>query len=211
MPRRGYVPLGLVAALGAALVLSQPTARASSLALFWDAAASAPDPALRVHVVDYAAPDGDELTHAESEASRLWRAIGVGLTWASGEIPSTTDTHMSRPAGIDVTLVLLNHDMAQRMIIAEHRSDGVLGRAVPEALRAYVFYDRVKTVGAELDVRRGDVLGRVAAHELAHLMLGHTHSHGGLFRAEPNLGSPHEAFDAGDGAKIRGALARLAR
>jgi hypothetical protein len=206
MPWRGLTcSLCAVLALGAGPAL-EPPRRASTLALVSDAAPSAKDPAMRVHVVDYAAAGSEELAHAEREAERLWRGVGVALTWDIGEMPVDVEPSMSHRHPLDVTLVMLSADMAQRMIVSEHRGDGVLGRAVPEALRAYVFYDRVKTIGAQFDVRRGDVLGRVVAHELAHLMLGHTHSHSGLFRAEPDLGSAREAFDREDGAKIRAAL-----
>jgi hypothetical protein len=212
---RGTTPRGAISrgGAGARLALAAaaligcfaigPIVRAAPPALSSDAPRAATDPTLHVHIVDYAAMSGEQRARAESEAARLWSAIDVRLTWSEG------DPLVATPDALDVTLVVLRQDMAQRMIVAEHRGDGVLGRAVPEALRAYVFYDRVNTASDTLDAPRGAVLGRVFAHELAHLLLGHTHSHSGLFRAAPDLGSPREHFAPDDGTRIRTAIQAL--
>jgi hypothetical protein len=97
------------------------------------------------------------------------------------------------------------------MIVSEHRGDGVLARAVAEALRAYVFYDRVKNTSARYGSARGVLLGDVVAHELGHLLIGHSHSQDGLMKAQPDFASKRLAFAATDGVRIRaGILARLA-
>ena len=167
---------------------------------------------MAVHVLDYTAVSNNEVSRAEVEATRIWNNIDVSLTWSIGEARNAKDRAIvnAGPA-LDVTVLLLNQDMAQRMITQEHRGPGVLARAVPEAMRVYVFYDRVRTESERYPDPRGVILGRVVAHELAHLLLGHTHSTSGLFRAEPDLGSARETFDREDGAKIRALLAEQER
>jgi hypothetical protein len=169
-------------------------------------------PAMLVHLVDYAGVPGLELARATGESSKLWSKIGVKTAWKDGE-----DAHAQIAARVDgvpalgVVVVILNDEMARKMIVAEHRAEGVLGRAVPEAGRAYIFYDRVKSASRQLSAVQGVLLGEVFAHELGHLLLGHNHSPDGLMRAQPDFGSPHLAFTPGDGVKIRtGILAQVA-
>jgi hypothetical protein len=167
--------------------------------------------AMDVHVVDYANASADELTRASVEASRLWNGIDVALSWTR-DANHTPAQHIVQagPHPLDVTVLLLRQDMAQRMITQEHRGPGVLARAVPEASRVYVFYDRVKAESAQFGDAPGVILGRVLAHELGHLLLGHSHSNTGLMRAEPELGSAHLAFAKDDAVKIRaGILAKI--
>lgn len=163
-------------------------------------------PALAVHVVDYAAVSNNEVARSEQEAARIWNNIDVSLSWSIGGAGESKNGGGPRPRALDATVLLLNQDMAQRMINQEHRGPGVLARAVPEAMRVYVFYDRVRTESERYMDARGVILGRVVAHELAHLLLGHTHSQSGLFRAEPDLGSARETFGREDAAKIRAGL-----
>lgn len=162
---------------------------------------------MHAHLVDYASMEADEIGRATTQASLIWADIGVRLTWDRGGEPRS----VSDEAALDATVLVLRHDMAQRMIAAENRGPGVLGRAVPEALRAYIFYDRVRTVSERYGTLDGSVLGKVFAHELGHLLLGHNHSAAGLMRAQPDLRSTRLAFSPDDGAKIRtGILAKLA-
>ena len=166
--------------------------------------------AMAVHIEDYTAVSNNEVSRAEVEATRIWNNIDVTLTWRMGEAKSAKDHPVvNATSALDVTVLLLNQDMAQRMITQEHRGAGVLARAVPEALRVYVFYDRVRNESERYPDPRGVILGRVVAHELAHLLLGHTHSQSGLFRAEPDLGSPREAFASDDAEKIRSGIVAL--
>lgn len=189
---RTFAALALVALL-AAHPGAVPAVTPSSLA------------ALAVHVIDYAAVSNNEVARSEQEAARIWKNIDVSLSWSiGGDAKNGGDG--ARPRPLDVTVLLLNQDMAQRMINQEHRGPGVLARAVPEAMRVYVFYDRVRMESERFTDPRGVILGRVVAHELAHLFLGHTHSQSGLFRAEPDLGSARETFGREDGLKIRALL-----
>jgi len=153
---------------------------------------------MRAHLVDYVTMDAEEFRRSTTEASTIWSDIGVRLTWDRGGV-STASTE---PA-LEVTVLVLRQDMAQRMIAAENRGPGVLGRAVPEALRAYIFYDRVRAVSERYGGPEGSVLGKVFAHELGHLLLGHTHSPSGLMRAQPDLRSMRLGFSPEDAARIR--------
>lgn len=164
--------------------------------------------ALAVHMVDYAHIAPAELSRASDEATRIWARIDVPLDWQSGEAPPAQS---ARDHPLDVFIIVLDQEMAHKMIVAEHRGDGVLGRAVPEALRAYIFYDRVKIASGRFDAPQGVVLGEVFAHELGHLLLGHNHSSSGLMRAEPDFTSKRLEFADTDGQKIRsGILSKLA-
>jgi len=156
---------------------------------------------MRAHLVDYASMSADEVRRATTEASEIWSDIGVRLLW---------DPNGATVAGLEpslaVTVLVLRQDMAERMIAAEHRDPGVLARAVPEALRVYIFYNRVRAVGERYGGPQGSVLGKVFAHELGHLLLGHTHSSSGLMRAQPDLKSTGLGFSPDDGARIRAGI-----
>jgi hypothetical protein len=78
-----------------------------------------------------------------------------------------------------------------------------------------VFADRVQAMAALAGVDAGELLGRVMAHEIAHLLIGtHDHSPRGLMRGEwraSELARQRPAdwvLSRADGMKIRQALWR---
>jgi hypothetical protein len=204
MPRQHRIAVAALVLLAAPVVFSRAYA----------AAPRAAQPiAMAAHITDYVHVPDDELARASAEASRIWSGIDVTLSWTHADAATRNPSRRILDDGppIDVDVLLLRQDMAQRMILQEHRGPGVLARAVPEALRVYVFYDRVRNESVEFKDAPGIILGRVVAHELGHVLLGHSHSSSGLMRAEPDLGSKFLAFAPADGAKIRdGILAKTA-
>jgi hypothetical protein len=163
-------------------------------------AATTANVTLIVHIENYAGARFTDLARAANEASRIYGDVGVRLRWLDpGE--SVRPDSVRGPA-IDAIVLLLDQERAQRMIDEEHRADNVLGRAVPEAWRAYIFYDRVMNASAAHNRDRGLVLGKVVAHEMGHLFLGHHHAPTGLMRSELDLHS-NVGFTSEQGALIR--------
>jgi hypothetical protein len=162
---------------------------------------------LIVHIENYAGARLTDLARAGGEASRIYEDVGVRLVWLSAGESAQIDS--IRGPAIDAHILLLDHNMAQRMIIEEHRADNVLGRAVPEAWRAYIFYDRVMNAGAVHNYDRGLVLGKVIAHEMGHLFLGHHHAQTGLMRPELDLRSTI-GFTLQQGGTIRETIGAVA-
>lgn len=81
-------------------------------------------------------------------------------------------------------MILFSRDIPMREILAESVPGSVLGLAVRNARRAYIFTHRI----AQLALRHGDdfrgTLGRVMAHEVGHLVLPfYSHSDHGIMSA----------------------------
>jgi hypothetical protein len=113
------------------------------------------------------------LRFAEVRATDVFRQIGVRVTW--GDIP----TPVRQPIGAMCTLILVN----------VHQNPGpysdvqdVLGYAVPELHRAWIFWDRIDARSSRSS-SVAIVLGDAIAHELGHLMLStRAHSVDGIMR-----------------------------
>jgi hypothetical protein len=148
-----------------------------------------------VHVNDYAHLSPDELANAQAQATAAYRAAGLDIGWSSAQLTLETGLDTGSPS-IDVRLVILPRDMAEKKCRAERVGDSALGVAISGAREArgriaYVFNDRIARVALshETPVVRG--LGHVMAHEIGHLLIGaNSHSEEGLMR--PNW-SPWES------------------
>ena len=158
---------------------------------------------VRVHD-GYGVP-ADQLARARATVERIMEAAGVAVAWpvcpclspvGSGElvIRITAASSASTPGALGVSFV----DIEQKA--------GTL---------ATVFADRVQTLAAFAEADDGELLGRVIAHEIAHLLIG-TRDHGsrGLMRGEWRASEvarrrPSDWRLAGaDGLKIREAIKR---
>ena len=141
-----------------------------------------------IHVTDNANLSHTELAGAEAEATAAYRAAGLDIVWMSAPW-SPGVGYRSGPRSIDVRLVIVPRDMAEKKCREENLSDRALGIAISGAREAqgriaYVFYDRIERVSVShgMPVVRG--LGHIIAHEVGHLLMGaKSHSNKGLMQA----------------------------
>jgi hypothetical protein len=116
------------------------------------------------------------LERAQQEVTRLYRGIGVDVTWISSDAP-----HAAALRAIRVVLV------ADEGGDLRHRQTPVMGAAVVTdqgTQLAYVFYRQIESQARQYDVSATMILASAIAHEVAHLLLpGAQHSPDGLMRA----------------------------
>ena len=117
-----------------------------------------------VHVINYAALSRGVLDEAKTRVAGIYDAIGVHLEW----VVSEDALIQNRGGRLNLTVLLLSPDMAERKISAERIKDGVLGQAHAASGRAHVFCARIATMVG--DPRYFAIpLGDVIAHEVGHL------------------------------------------
>jgi hypothetical protein len=95
------------------------------------------------------------------------------------------------PVSIDVRLVIVPRDMAEKKCRDERLGDSVMGTAISGAKArgriAYILYDRIARVAALDQTPIARALGHVMAHEVGHLLMGvSSHADEGLMRANWN-------------------------
>ncbi len=140
-----------------------------------------------VHVTDYAHISPLDLVNAQAQATDAYRAAGLDIVWSSAPQVPGPGTNAASPS-IDVRLVILPRDMAEKKCRAEGLGANVLGEA--RGRFAFVFYDRIERLAISFRTPVAPGLGYVIAHELGHLLIerkGHTGT--GLMRSVWN---PHE-------------------
>ncbi|HEY0283981.1 MAG TPA: hypothetical protein VGC23_01230 [Vicinamibacterales bacterium] len=156
-----------------------------------------------VHIVNYAALSRGVLDEARTRAAGIYDAIGVHTEWVVGEDPLLR----ARGGGLNLTVLLLSPDMAEKKISAERLKDGVLGQAHPVSGRAHVFCARIATIVG--DPRYFAIpLGDVIAHEVGHLLLQtNGHSPTGIMRASMDVQDTHpRSFNKAQALAIRNSL-----
>ena len=166
--------------LAGALVVSVEEALGSPAAL-----------TVTIHVTDNANLSPTELAGAQAYATAAYRAAGFHLVWSSAlwkpEAGQSAD-----PLSIDVRLVIVPADMAEKKCREEKLDDSVLGIAVSGASEArgriaYVFYHRIERVAMAHHAPVMLGLGHVMAHEVGHVLMGvNSHAGEGLMRANWN-------------------------
>jgi hypothetical protein len=118
---------------------------------------------------------------AKAGTAQIYGRMGVSLAWLDAE------EVVRREIRPPYTMVLTTPQAEKRQALSEGGvTDDALGQAVPNARRAYVFYDRVQ---AKVLLPHRDTVTLLAyamAHELGHLMLPpNSHSTTGVMR--PNF------------------------
>ena len=133
---------------------------------------------LILHLDNYGLLRRAERAAAETEVTRIYAQAGVLIVWAAG--PGSADI-----PGMHLHVRFLSSDrLARRKIAAERVADDVLGLALREAGRAYIFIHRLAAWSLQHRGDFGRVLGRVIAHEVGHLVLPmYSHSEDGIMRA----------------------------
>ena len=174
---------------------SKRTARviAATLSILWNVPLAAMDPeapVVRIRILDYARIANDVIAQAQQQVTDIYEIIGVQMRWQVTVCPpvpssSVADT-LAAPS--DFVLIVPSPKMSRRLNVAPN----VLGMAIvpPQGggQIAYVLFDRVTRVARAARSDVTDVLGRVMAHEIGHLMLPDgSHSGSGLMRADWNI------------------------
>jgi hypothetical protein len=187
VPTSNVLPVGKIACL-AILVASAVTEAARP-------------PTLVIHVVDYAFVPGSDLAQAQHEVERMFGSIGVKTIWREEHRLSASPADAD-----DVTVVILSKSMSQRMHATEHVAECVLGRAAPQARRAWVYFDVIEAA-EHFDVGAGRILAQVIAHEVGHVVANLAHSDRGTMRAVLDIQpGTFQGFTNADGKQIRTSL-----
>jgi hypothetical protein len=150
--------------------------------LFEAGTASADGVAVTVDVHRDSCPSLSEtdLARVEDQAKRIFSHAGVRMLWRA----RPHSDRLASPNRQRVHLVLVCGKTAERKIRADAVGPKVLGEAIHEAARAYIYADRVFDMAHKYGHDFAMVLARVAVHEVGHLVLPpHSHSFGGIMRA----------------------------
>lgn len=163
-------------------------------------------PAFVIHLDDRAdVPPGD-LARARVVVERVFREAGVAIVWADGVLPASV-SELNAAAGHSrhVAVMLVNISKGER---TREATGCVLGLALPARATAYVFYSRIVNTSNTRPVDADVVLGRVIAHEVAHLLLRPArHSNYGIMRPDLDLGFTNpNRFTDDEARRIRARL-----
>lgn len=157
----------VLAAMGALMLTGPPAKGAERPAL-----------AFVVYVSDQADTDRSLLDEAQVQADRIFRDIGVRLVWRDVE-EGVYNPGCDR---FSVFITLLSPAMVQRLSF-QGLSEKALGSAASAAGRASIHPARIRDFAARSRSHAGEVMGRVMAHEIGHLLLPAGHAHYGIMAA----------------------------
>ena len=142
---------------------------------------------LLVRLYDQAQAPAGVVHAASDEASRLFRAAGIRISWEypSSESPEDQGTDMTSAA-------FRQPDVRSYVVVRLMRREptnifaGALGYSLPFAHRGAhvsIFYDRVETQALGANAPTYVILGHSIAHEIGHVLLGSSeHTRGGLMQ-----------------------------
>ena len=141
------------------------------------AEAPKPESKIQVFVYNYDGVSSQTLAQAERTANRIYLYAGIKIQWldcplASKDADQFPDCQVV-PGPTRLALRILSQSMADRV----RQTDGSFGFAmIPEdgsfAIMANVFSHDAEQLADRNGMRRGAMLGHLAAHELGHLLLG---------------------------------------
>jgi hypothetical protein len=160
---------------------------------------------LVVRVYDAYGVPGDHLARARATTEGIMKGAGVAVTWPQCPClsPVSSGELVVRITGAPATI--MPGSLGFSFVDVAHKA-GTL---------ATVFADRVQALATMAEVDDGELLGRVIAHELAHLLLGtHDHEPVGLMRgqwraSELTRQRPSDwRLSRAEGLKIRQAIKR---
>lgn len=135
---------------------------------------------------------------AESEAARMLRPAQIELQWIDCNSRTVPASRWSPPLPTDLIVRFLPKALPQ----ATARAVGVAESSADYAA-AFIFYDRVLALRTHTRPLP-TMLGRVLAHEIAHLLLpGENHSTFGLMRGEWSIDDLHITSSACLGLSAR--------
>lgn len=131
-----------------------------------------------LHVSNQAGTASADRAQAQAQTDRIFKDIGVRIVWSDvGDRPYDPGC-----AGFNVLVTLLSADMV-RQLSSQGLRENVLGSASYAAGRAFIHPGRISKLGARTRSNAGELIGRVIAHEIGHLMLPAGHSPTGIMAA----------------------------
>jgi hypothetical protein len=153
-------------------------------------AAAANDPiTLTVIVYNHPGVPAAALAQAEQVAARVFRQIGIDVTWHHDPAQFDRDlpTDPAAQAAVFGSLIVV-HLLSASMAAGLEVPQGVMGQATPGSHLASVLYGRVSALADAEQADLATVLGHVIAHEIGHLLLApNAHSASGIMRARLDL------------------------
>lgn len=136
-------------------------------------------PTLQVFIYSFPGLSPGVLQGAETEATRLLRAVPIDWQWVNCTVREIPPSCESRRAPTDLIIRLVRRALPQ----ASARALGIAGSS-PEYATAFLFYDRVLALRTQTCWLPA-MLGRVLAHEITHLLLTQEeHAGFGLMRGQ---------------------------
>jgi hypothetical protein len=143
-----------------------------------------------IRVYDFYGMPHEDRQKALEVASQTLANAGVEVTWVNCVRPNVSPACYDRLAPGEMVLRL--HELP-------HRSSRILGNAVVQPngrnVLATVFTPALADRSARTGVPLKTLVGRVAAHEIGHLLLGrNSHSPNGLMRAGWNVKEIHPSL-----------------
>jgi hypothetical protein len=158
-----------------------------------------------LHVEDFASLLSSTRVRAEQEVTEVFMQGGVHVRWVDGRRPAKPLDEQPH-----VSVQILNGRMGQQKRATDGIAADVLGLSARELCRVWIFYDRVEALtNPRPGGDRGEILGRVIAHEIGHLLLpAPSDSQTGIMRGGFDLYAPiRPLFTANEAAAIRSTLA----
>jgi len=122
-------------------------------------------PTVRVHIVNHADLRPSVLHSAGNELARIYESAGIRVVW------SVTPEHQGCVPFVTVHALLMSLSMEDRFAASAGVGSHVLGLALRETRRVYLFWSRIDAYLPGKGVATGDALGVVIAHELGHVLL----------------------------------------
>jgi hypothetical protein len=157
-----------------------------------------PEQTLSVHLDNRAQVPAGVLHAATDEATQLFLAAGILITWEQplAQAPEDRGADMSAAPGLCDERLYLVVRLIRRT--PDSILPGALGFALPFArtgAHVLIFYDRVETLTRRADTSSNVILGHAIAHEIGHVLLrSGEHSRGGLMQAGWNAASWRLAY-----------------
>ena len=172
----------MVGALLAAVLLGGPHAVSASR----DSLATVPLP---VRIYDTTGVPVEDITAASTRAAAILRAAGIQPRWFHCRRAERPNQSSSGPcfAGVrpdDVVVRILRSPQSETVSHTLPLGEAVVDPENHQGWLTTVFADRVVSLSDRAGADPSDVLGRVIAHEIGHLLLGaRHHAKHGLMRA----------------------------
>ena len=131
-----------------------------------------------VHVDNHAQVSSRVLGDAMRFVNRVYAAAGIQVVWFDGAMQPGPAAGPLR----HFRVLLLSRKMTDATSGTVQVDANVLGQAHHAVAMAYVFFSRLETIAVGKRVYIGDLVGKVIAHELGHLLLTTGHSNSGIMR-----------------------------
>jgi hypothetical protein len=138
--------------------------------------------AIAIGVYDYTHIAKPVLAGAESETTSMFGRFGVHLIWAHCFDRGSVSPCRQVLGPRFITLNLVDRSMGSRIAMDDRRLGITLGK------RIYILYQPIQDTIGDKDPERSQILARIIAHELGHVLLPpKAHSNKGIMRSRWSL------------------------